>query len=59
MGEDEDEMLYELSDDAKRKEWLDDWLSFMHRIGSSFVLAFSHLKLNLSPIRKTAADSFY
>ncbi|VDM59288.1 unnamed protein product [Angiostrongylus costaricensis] len=25
--------LYELSDDAKRKEWLDDWLSFMHRIG--------------------------
>uniref|UniRef100_A0A1I7WLD1 Uncharacterized protein n=1 Tax=Heterorhabditis bacteriophora TaxID=37862 RepID=A0A1I7WLD1_HETBA len=24
--------LYELSDDAKRKEWLDDWLSFMHRI---------------------------
>ncbi|VDO89729.1 unnamed protein product [Heligmosomoides polygyrus] len=25
--------LYELSDDTKRKEWLDDWLSFMHRIG--------------------------
>ncbi len=25
--------LYELSDDLKRKEWLDDWLSFMHRIG--------------------------
>lgn len=25
--------LYELSDDQKRKEWLDDWLSFMHRIG--------------------------
>ncbi|KAI1712805.1 ARID/BRIGHT DNA binding domain-containing protein [Ditylenchus destructor] len=25
--------LYELSDDPKRKEWLDDWLSFMHRIG--------------------------
>ena len=25
--------LYELSDDAKRKEWLDDWLGFMHRIG--------------------------
>ncbi|VDK76743.1 unnamed protein product [Litomosoides sigmodontis] len=26
-------VLYELSDDAKRKEWLDDWLGFMHRIG--------------------------
>ncbi|KAF1768848.1 hypothetical protein GCK72_000661 [Caenorhabditis remanei] len=25
--------LYELSDDVKRKEWLDDWLNFMHRIG--------------------------
>ena len=25
--------LYELSDDKKRKEWLDEWLSFMHRIG--------------------------
>uniref|UniRef100_A0A0N5AQT8 PDEase domain-containing protein n=1 Tax=Syphacia muris TaxID=451379 RepID=A0A0N5AQT8_9BILA len=24
--------LYELSDDVKRKEWLDDWLGFMHRI---------------------------
>ncbi|VDK36942.1 unnamed protein product [Gongylonema pulchrum] len=27
------EELYELSDDVKRKEWLDDWLGFMHRIG--------------------------
>lgn len=27
--------LYELSDDLKRKEWLDDWLNFMHRIGTS------------------------
>uniref|UniRef100_A0A914ENX9 Protein dead ringer-like protein n=1 Tax=Acrobeloides nanus TaxID=290746 RepID=A0A914ENX9_9BILA len=25
--------LYELSDDVKRKEWLDDWLGYMHRIG--------------------------
>jgi hypothetical protein len=25
--------LYELSEEPKRKEWLDDWLSFMHRIG--------------------------
>ncbi|KAJ1358433.1 hypothetical protein KIN20_016858 [Parelaphostrongylus tenuis] len=31
--EEQFKQLYELSDDAKRKEWLDDWLSFMHRIG--------------------------
>ncbi|CAI4229896.1 unnamed protein product [Auanema sp. JU1783] len=31
--EEQFKQLYELSDDVKRKEWLDDWLSFMHRIG--------------------------
>ncbi|GMR56420.1 hypothetical protein PMAYCL1PPCAC_26615 [Pristionchus mayeri] len=31
--EEQFKQLYELSDDQKRKEWLDDWLSFMHRIG--------------------------
>ncbi|XGW20333.1 hypothetical protein V3C99_003833 [Haemonchus contortus] len=31
--EEQFKQLYELSDDTKRKEWLDDWLSFMHRIG--------------------------
>ncbi|KAI1722501.1 ARID/BRIGHT DNA binding domain-containing protein [Ditylenchus destructor] len=31
--EEQFKQLYELSDDPKRKEWLDDWLSFMHRIG--------------------------
>lgn len=29
--------LYELSDDVKRKEWLDDWLGFMHRIGKFYI----------------------
>ncbi|UMM11872.1 hypothetical protein L5515_000930 [Caenorhabditis briggsae] len=31
--EEQFKQLYELSDDVKRKEWLDDWLNFMHRIG--------------------------
>uniref|UniRef100_A0AAF5Q2Y6 Uncharacterized protein n=2 Tax=Wuchereria bancrofti TaxID=6293 RepID=A0AAF5Q2Y6_WUCBA len=31
--EEQFKQLYELSDDIKRKEWLDDWLGFMHRIG--------------------------
>uniref|UniRef100_A0A915AAX4 Uncharacterized protein n=1 Tax=Parascaris univalens TaxID=6257 RepID=A0A915AAX4_PARUN len=31
--EEQFKQLYELSDDVKRKEWLDDWLGFMHRIG--------------------------
>ncbi|GMT31109.1 hypothetical protein PFISCL1PPCAC_22406 [Pristionchus fissidentatus] len=31
--EEQFKQLYELSSDTKRKEWLDDWLSFMHRIG--------------------------
>lgn len=31
--EEQFKQLYELSDDVKRKEWLDDWLTFMHRIG--------------------------
>ncbi|CAJ0568275.1 unnamed protein product, partial [Mesorhabditis spiculigera] len=31
--EEQFKQLYELSSDQKRKEWLDDWLSFMHRIG--------------------------
>ncbi|TKR92622.1 hypothetical protein L596_007242 [Steinernema carpocapsae] len=31
--EEQFKQLYELSDDQKRKEWLDDWLSFMHKIG--------------------------
>ncbi|KAM3721989.1 Acetylcholine receptor [Dirofilaria immitis] len=32
--EEQFKQLYELSDDVKRKEWLDDWLGFMHRIGN-------------------------
>ncbi|KAK0426281.1 hypothetical protein QR680_009619 [Steinernema hermaphroditum] len=31
--EEQFKQLYELSDDQKRKEWLDDWLGFMHKIG--------------------------
>ncbi|KAH7727559.1 Protein CFI-1 [Aphelenchoides avenae] len=31
--EEQFKQLYDISDDPKRKEWLDDWLSFMHRIG--------------------------
>uniref|UniRef100_A0A914VKL7 ARID domain-containing protein n=1 Tax=Plectus sambesii TaxID=2011161 RepID=A0A914VKL7_9BILA len=31
--EEQFKQLYELSEEPKRKEWLDDWLSFMHRIG--------------------------
>uniref|UniRef100_A0A0N4ZYX1 ARID domain-containing protein n=1 Tax=Parastrongyloides trichosuri TaxID=131310 RepID=A0A0N4ZYX1_PARTI len=31
--EEQFKQLYELSEDSKRKEWLDDWLSFMHKIG--------------------------
>uniref|UniRef100_A0A1I7ZWK2 ARID domain-containing protein n=1 Tax=Steinernema glaseri TaxID=37863 RepID=A0A1I7ZWK2_9BILA len=31
--EEQFKQLYELSGDLKRKEWLDDWLSFMHKIG--------------------------
>uniref|UniRef100_A0A0K0E7R4 ARID domain-containing protein n=1 Tax=Strongyloides stercoralis TaxID=6248 RepID=A0A0K0E7R4_STRER len=31
--EEQFKQLYELSEDSKRKDWLDDWLSFMHKIG--------------------------
>lgn len=36
--------LYELSDDVKRKEWLDDWLGFMHRIGKRFIFPHGNYK---------------
>ncbi|KAL7077585.1 hypothetical protein ACQ4LE_002983 [Meloidogyne hapla] len=31
--EDQFKQLYDLSEDAARKEWLNDWLQFMHKIG--------------------------
>uniref|UniRef100_A0A1I7SC37 ARID domain-containing protein n=1 Tax=Bursaphelenchus xylophilus TaxID=6326 RepID=A0A1I7SC37_BURXY len=33
--EEQFKQLYELSDDKKRKEWLDDWFMFMHKKGKS------------------------
>lgn len=33
MNESHSLQLYELNPDPKRKQWLDDWLSFMHRNG--------------------------
>lgn len=32
--------MYELSEDSKRKEWLNEWLNFMHRIGYFFNISF-------------------
>nr|CAD2143342.1 unnamed protein product [Meloidogyne enterolobii] len=31
--EDQFKQLYDLSEDTSRKEWLNDWLQFMHKIG--------------------------
>ncbi|PIO65293.1 hypothetical protein TELCIR_13047, partial [Teladorsagia circumcincta] len=48
-------ILYELSDDTKRKEWLDDWLSFMHRIAAEAVAR--HGAMAMAPSGRASPSS--